>query len=217
MTRESSGRYHEKVASALKTKKDVVTEFRCAEILLAARSIFASKGYEAATVDDIAQLAGVAKGTVYCYFPSKFEVFIGTLRKGMLELQELTSCNMKAAHGAPAKIRVFIRTRLEYGDLNREFYHIYFSEFSKLALHPSSVRKEFQDLYHEQAHMLEAVIRDGIRDGEIRRVSALRMAYFVYEATRSAIAHRIQGWDTNSLSESEDSLFDLIWKGVECK
>ena len=205
------------MALPLRTKKDVVTEFRCAEILLAARSVFASKGYEAATVDQIAEFAGIAKGTIYCYFPSKFELFIGTLRKGMLELQVLSSKNMGAAHGASAKIRAFIRTRLEYGDQNREFYHIYFTEFSKLALHPSAVRQEFQDLYHEQAHLLEAVIRNGIRDGEIRSVPALRAAYFIYEATRSAVAQRIQGWDTAPLEQSEETLFDLIWKGVECK
>jgi AcrR family transcriptional regulator len=205
------------VVSAGRTKKDVVTEFRCAGILQAARSVFASKGYEAATVDEIAEFAGIAKGTIYCYFPSKFELFIGTLRKGMLELQELSSNSMRAAHGAPAKIRAFIQTRLEYGDQNREFYHIYFTEFSKLALHPSAVRQEFQDLYHEQSHLLEAVIRAGIRDGEIRRVPALRAAYFIYEATRSAVAQRIQGWDTAALEESGEMLFDLIWKGVECR
>jgi AcrR family transcriptional regulator len=205
------------VPLSLRTKKDVVTEFRCSEILRAARSVFASKGYEAATVDDIAEYAGIAKGTVYCYFPSKFELFIGTLRGGMQDLQELSASHMKAAQTARAKVRAFVRTRLEYGEQNREFYRIYFTEFSKVALQPSPVREEIQDLYHKQAHALEAVILDGIRDGEIRPVPALRAAYLIYEATRSAIVHRIQGWDTAPLEESEEMLFDLIWNGVECK
>jgi AcrR family transcriptional regulator len=205
------------VALTIRTKKDVVTEFRCSEILRAARSVFASKGYETATVDDIAEYAGIAKGTVYCYFPSKFELFIGTLRGGMQDLQELSASHMKAAKTARAKVRAFVRTRLEYGEQNREFYRIYFTEFSKVALQPSPVREEIQDLYHKQAHALEAVILDGIRDGEIRPVPALRAAYLIYEATRSAIVHRIQGWDTAPLEESEEMLFDLIWNGVECK
>jgi len=204
------------VALPIRTKKDVVTEFRCSEILRAARSVFASKGYQAATVDDIAEFAGVAKGTIYCYFPSKFELFIGVLRGGMQELQELSATSMKAAQTAPARIRAFIRTRLEYSERNREFYHIYFTEFSKVAIHPSPVREEFQDLYHKQARTLESVILAGIRSGEIRAVPARRAAYMIYEATRSAIAHRIQGWDTAPLEESEEMLFDLLWKGVEC-
>src|SRR5262249_36824541 len=145
-----------------RTKKDVVTEFRCTEILAAARRVFASKGYEAATVDEIAELAGVAKGTIYCYFPSKFELFIGTLRGGMQELFERAETSMRAATTAAGKIRAFIHIRLEYGEQNREFFRIYFSEFSKVALQPSPVREEFQVLYHKQALALEAVIRTGI-------------------------------------------------------
>jgi len=205
------------VSLTLRTKKEVVTEFRCTEIIGAARRVFASKGYEAATVDEIAELAGVAKGTIYCYFPSKFELFLGTLRGGMQELLERTERNMQAATTAADKIRAFIRTRLEYGEQNREFFRIYFSEFSKVALQPSPVREEFQDLYHKQALALESVIREGIREGEIRLVPTLRAAYFIYEATRSVIAHRTQGWDTSPLEQSEEALFDLIWRGVECR
>ena len=205
------------MAVLTRTKKDVVTEFRCSEITRAARTVFAVKGYEAATVDEIAELAGVAKGTIYCYFPSKFELFIGTLRGGMLELQELTAVNLAAAAGAHAKIRAFIRTRLEYSEQNREFFRIYFTEFSKVALQPSPVREEFQDIYHSQARALEAVLLEGIRHGEIRDVPALRAAYLIYEATRSTIAHRIQGWDTATVEQSEQTLLDLIWRGFECR
>ncbi len=41
------------------------------DILKAAREVFKQRGYEKAHVEDIAQLAGVAKGTVYLYFKSK--------------------------------------------------------------------------------------------------------------------------------------------------
>ncbi|MDW8008597.1 MAG: helix-turn-helix domain-containing protein [Chloroflexota bacterium] len=40
-------------------------------LLSAARRVFASKGYEAATVSEIVAEAGVAQGTFYLYFPSK--------------------------------------------------------------------------------------------------------------------------------------------------
>ena len=135
----------------------------------------------------------------------------------MLELQELTAVNIAAAAGAHAKIRAFIRTRLEYSEQNREFFRIYFTEFSKVALQPSPVREEFQDIYHSQARALEAVLLEGIRHGEIRDVPALRAAYLIYEATRSTIAHRIQGWDTATVEQSEQTLLDLIWRGFECR
>ena len=50
-------------------------EARPAELLEAALDVFAEKGFAAARMDDIAARAGVAKGTVYLYFPGKEAVF----------------------------------------------------------------------------------------------------------------------------------------------
>ena len=47
-----------------RTPKEVLKEFRTAALLEAARRVFAKKGFHAATVDEIAGAAGVAKGTV---------------------------------------------------------------------------------------------------------------------------------------------------------
>ena len=50
-------------------------EARREELLAAARKVFAEKGYHEAKVRDIAAAAGVAKGTVYLYFPDKRSLF----------------------------------------------------------------------------------------------------------------------------------------------
>ena len=48
---------------------------RPSEIVEAAWQVFDRKGYAAATLDDIANTAGVAKGTLYLYFASKQDLF----------------------------------------------------------------------------------------------------------------------------------------------
>lgn len=48
---------------------------RRGQLLEAARTVFSSKGYHAATVEDITKAAGVAKGTFYLYFSKKREIF----------------------------------------------------------------------------------------------------------------------------------------------
>ena len=50
------------------TKKEVVAAFRTGEILAAARGLMDRQGADAITMDEIAQAAGVAKGTLYLYF-----------------------------------------------------------------------------------------------------------------------------------------------------
>ncbi len=59
---------------------------RRAQLLGAARAVFARRGYHAAGVADIIAEAGVARGTFYNYFPSKRAVFAAVLDAVMAEL-----------------------------------------------------------------------------------------------------------------------------------
>lgn len=52
---------------------------RRAQLLLAAREVFASKGYHAAAMDDIAERAGVSKPVLYQHFPGKRELYLALL------------------------------------------------------------------------------------------------------------------------------------------
>lgn len=58
----------------------VLVQERQAHILKAAGKVFAAKGYERATVSDIAKEARVAQGTIYNYFDSKGDILIALLR-----------------------------------------------------------------------------------------------------------------------------------------
>ena len=53
---------------------------RAAEIVAAARAVFVDKGFERASVAEIAARVGVVEGLVYSYFPSKRELLNEVLR-----------------------------------------------------------------------------------------------------------------------------------------
>ena len=50
-----------------------------AAILTSARALFGGRGFEATSIDDIAEGAGVAKGAVYHHFDSKEAIFTQVL------------------------------------------------------------------------------------------------------------------------------------------
>lgn len=54
---------------------------KLARILDAAYQVFAAKGFHEARIEEIAEQAGVAKGTVYLYFPSKQELYLAMLEE----------------------------------------------------------------------------------------------------------------------------------------
>ncbi|MDD2810912.1 TetR/AcrR family transcriptional regulator [Rhodoferax sp.] len=56
---------------------------RPSELLAAALDLFVEKGFAATRVDDVAKRAGVSKGTLFLYFPSKEELFKAVVRENI--------------------------------------------------------------------------------------------------------------------------------------
>src|SRR5262245_16130709 len=58
-------------------------EARPQELLDAALDLFVEKGFAATKIEDVAALAGVSKGTVYLYYPSKEELLKAVIRQNL--------------------------------------------------------------------------------------------------------------------------------------
>ena len=68
------------------------------QVLAGARKVFVAMGYERASVDEIARMAGVSKATLYSYFPDKRHLFTEVYRTEILRLAdsavELSNCDI---------------------------------------------------------------------------------------------------------------------------
>src|SRR3989442_7966739 len=198
--------------SAVKTKKDVVTEFRCSGILEAARKVFAKKGFHEATVDDIAEAAGVAKGTVYLYYASKRDVYFAALKFGIAQLYSLLLDELKQVSTPEEKLKVLIATKLAYFDENRDFFKIYYSELGNIpSTHPGGIDNEFKSLYQEQARLVEAILKEGTRKKVLRSLRTEQTAFATSDIIPGVVTHRILGWSKSRVSQAVESIFASIW------
>ena len=197
-----------------KTKDQVVAEFRQAEILEAARKVFARRGYSQATVDEIAAAAGLAKGTLYQYFPSKQEIYFEALRRSVDCLRAEVDRGMAAIEDTRGKVHAFVLTRLSFFEANRDFFKIFHSEFGNIFTHPAGLQRDLRDLYVGQAESLRAALEAGVRRGEIRDVPAAALAFLIYDTTRGLVARRLLGWGEGDLESEAQVIVDLIWEGI---
>src|SRR4051812_31820465 len=106
------------------SKRDVVAEFRRGEILDAARHVFATRGFSAATVDEIARQAGIAKGTIYLYYRSKTDVYAGAALDGLRELHEQVVNGIRLAESPYDKVRAFIEIKARYFERHVDFFRL---------------------------------------------------------------------------------------------
>ena len=86
---------------------------RESEILSAARSVFAERGYGAAAVTEIAARAGVVEGTVYSYFDSKRALLIAVMKAFYEDLIRETESGLRAVRGTENRLRFIIRRQLD--------------------------------------------------------------------------------------------------------
>jgi AcrR family transcriptional regulator len=105
------------------------------EILAAAGILFMKKGYDATSVDDIAEAANVAKGTLYYHFKSKDEVLLG-LSIGYLKRLNDSVDSKLAAGEAPLEVLVgtlkeLARDTESYKDLSRHFFLAMFGQMKE--------------------------------------------------------------------------------------
>ena len=197
----------------MKTKQQVVSEFRRTEIIDAARSVFARKGFVLGIMDAIAKEAGLAKGTVYLYFRSKEEIYRAVLDHDMESLKGGTVERIDAANNLKDKIRAFTLARLENAEARKEFFRIMDTESGGLAL----TRSQYRRWLREPVLLLASAIEDASRRGEIRCVPSEKVAWIIADMTRGTIQRRLQGQSDTLPREDSEFLLSFIWEALTIK
>jgi AcrR family transcriptional regulator len=151
---------------------------RPTELLAAALACFKERGFAATRLDDVAARAGVTKGTIYLYYPSKEELFKAVVRGELVPNIE----RLEAALDEPGSAAVLLERLFTVWA-----QHIVPSPVSvipKLVVAEASNFPELARFYLETAvhrvlRLVAAVLRRGIASGEFRPVDVEHMVYCV--------------------------------------
>lgn len=201
--------------SARTSKEEVLAAYRRAELLAAARRVFGGAGFEAATMEAIADEAKVAKGTIYLYFPSKQAIYDATFQDGMDELQRLSAAQVGAAGNLKDAIRAFVHARVSFFGGNADYYRIYITEKTRHLTGQLPRRNPCRSSLESQTRDLEAVFERAIASGEVRAVDPAAAATAVFDITRGMIGRRLLSGATTNEADDIDFITDLIWSGLQ--
>lgn len=134
----------------------------------AAVTLIAEQGFSATTVDEIAERAGVAKGTVYYNFKSKTELFEELLRHGVsLLAASLRSAAEETAERGGSRVDALdamIRAGLVFIDRYPAFTQLYVAELWRTGRAWNSTLLVVRQ---EAVAVVEGVLREGVAAGEL--------------------------------------------------
>jgi len=98
---------------------------RRSDILAAAEKTFATQGFHETRIEQIAQEAGYAAGTIYLYFADKESLYAALFVHKIEQMVAHVETRTKLARDPLDGLRLAVRAQLEFHDENREFFDLF--------------------------------------------------------------------------------------------
>ncbi|OUO53345.1 TetR family transcriptional regulator [Parabacteroides sp. An277] len=182
-----------------------------------ARQLFARKGLDETTMNDIAQASGKGRRTLYTYFKSKNEIYAAVVESELDRLHKMLVDVGEKDLPADEKLMTFIYTRLDAvkslvfrnGTLRATF----FRDIWRV----EKVRKEF-DL--REIEIIKNILDDGVKNGIFAMPDTGITALVLHHALKGLEVPYIRGLmgDTiNQRIKRRDNVMNLIFNGIRIK
>jgi len=165
-------------------------ERRRNEILDAAERVFFSKGVNIATMDDVAGEAELSKGTLYLYFKSKQELYLGINQRGFDILGKMFLKAIKNKKTGLEKIKAMGYAYFEFAKKYPDYYKamMYFENSGIDFPGDEVIFKQFRTSGFRVLHFVEDIIQEGKDDDSIvSSLNAEKLAFLLWGQTSGVI------------------------------
>lgn len=202
-------------------RKDKEKQIRSNDIIDAAEKVFFLKGYDLATMDDVAKEAEFSKRTVYVYFNSKEQLYFEIMVRGyrillkMLDEAFLRQENINALE----RLELISKTLYQFNVECPNYFDAIMSyengEKDFVVGIPDSSREECYALGERLFSHIESALIDGVKEGTIRSdIEVVDMAIVLWSYTIGLFNTLIKKRNYIEHYHNRNSE-DLIFKGLD--
>jgi len=187
------------------------------QLIDAARQVFARKGIDRTTMNDIATASKKGRRTLYMYFKNKEELSTIVIENEMERLYEMLEAVEKKDLPADEKLVTFIYARLDAfkstvtrnGSLRANFFHD--------SWHVAKVRKGYNI---QEIALIRKILNSGIKEGTFKIPDIETTALVIHYALKGIEVPYIRGLLGDSpdrISQRKNGVIELIFKGIKIK
>lgn len=195
----------------VETKQELVEEFRRDTMLKAARHVVAQRGLAGASMQAIAEAAGVAKGTLYLYFEDRDDLIEQAIGRVLDELLVLLKSELPPGRPLREGLSGLVRTHIEFFDAHRDFLRVY----AELRAPEGTAcqRRWKRPQYARYLELLQAFLADAVQRGEMKSFDPARVAFFMAEGISSIVKRQL---DEPGRKNAEDGewIVELLLDGL---
>lgn len=158
------------------------------EILQKSLDVFIDEGYEDATFQKIADRCGITRTTLYIYFKNKHEIFLGSIKELLSELEVILLKIAKDTNltAKEALIKILHEIIKQCSD-NKKLFSVLLSYLIQLRKSGVDPNDRVRRRVIKMRHLMSTIIIRGIRAGEFKRLIVKNMYELIYGLIESAI------------------------------
>lgn len=196
-------------------RKEREREAHRKDILLAAEAVFAEKGFRGATMQEIANRAEFAVGSLYNLFDSKEDIYRSLVELRVRQYVDQVAANVAGAQGPEQKVRAAVETKLDMFQANSAFFRVMNDAVSGSdagGLHSPS--RTVVEVYTQYLKLLEQVLADGIVTGAFREADPHLMALSVDGISTAVIEHFLYTGQNILDETTAQEIEELVFNGI---
>lgn len=196
-------------------KREVVHKFMTDKIQRAAKKVIAEIGFQRATLEQIAAIAGISKGTIYLYFENKDDLFGKTIEKLIDDLIWRVKKEAEKINDHFGQLKTIVLKQLEFFDNESDLFKIYLAEKGGLIINPKDEHKlRLKNKYLIYVNFLTNIMKAMGKKGILRMQNHDKMAFMLLEMTNSISLQRIIGRSKVPLIKDAELILNIFLKGV---
>ena len=150
--------------------------------------LFAEKGYDATSIEEITSVVGVAKGTLYYHFSSKEEIFNFLIDEGMKLLKNSIEIKTAKLDNSIDKLKAVILIQIKVIMKYENIITILLSQIWGTEPRNIMCRK----YVFEYIKTIEEIIKDGIGKGDIIQGDSSALASYIFGITCSNLIYKLR-------------------------
>jgi len=189
------------------------------EILTAAMRVFAQKGVVQTRMSDIAEAAGIGKGTIYEYFRSKEDIFAETYRQVFEGTEQQVMAIISADLDPETKLRKLMTTTVDgfLGD-GGEFAGIMMAFWSEAVRNKDDRIIDIinlQQIYADYRRMISAILDEGVLTGAFQVSDTFMTASVLIGAMDGILLQCIMDPDIFTPTQAVEALLESYLNGIK--
>ena len=173
--------------------------------------LFAEKGYEATSIEEITATVGVAKGTLYYHFSSKEEIFNFLVEEGMKLLKNSIEIKTEKLSNTIDKIRAIILIQIKVIKKYENLITIVLSQIWGTEERNNNCRH----YVFEYIKRIEEIIKEGKEKGEIINIDSEVLASEIFALTCSSLIYKIKTKQEIDMKKIYTELESSVINGIK--